>query len=71
VLGFTFVLLHRTNKIVTIQKAKIQESENQFRKMFLNHSASMLIIEPGSGQILDANRAASQLHGYSIEKLKL
>ncbi len=70
VLGITFVLLYRTDKLVTLQKAKLRDGENQFHSMFLNHSATMLLIEPGSGQILDANHAAAQFYGYPVEQLK-
>jgi diguanylate cyclase (GGDEF)-like protein/PAS domain S-box-containing protein len=52
------------------QQAKLLESENQFRSMFETHSAVMLLIEPKSGRILDANAAASHFYGYPGEQLK-
>ena len=52
------------------QQAKILEDGIRFRSMFLNHSAIMLLIDPKTGLILDANHAASLFYGYPAEKLK-
>lgn len=38
--------------------------------MFEYHSAIMLIINPDSGYIIDANRAATRFYGWSIEELR-
>jgi len=51
------------------EKALIQ-SEERFRKMFQKHNAIMLIIEPKTGQIIDANNAAANFYGYSKVDLK-
>lgn len=48
----------------------LRQSEERFRKLFEAHSSVMLIIEPGSGRIVDANRSASDFYGYSCEDLK-
>lgn len=48
----------------------LRQSEERFRKLFEFHSSVMLIIEPGSGRIVDANKAASDFYGYSGEDLK-
>ena len=69
-LGVTFFLLQRTDRYVTNQQLKLHESELQFRNIFLKHSAVMLLIEPASGQILDANPAAGRFYGYTAERLK-
>lgn len=42
---------------------------NRLQSMFNRHSAVMLIIEPVSGRIVDANPAASNFYGYSREEL--
>ncbi|RPI75256.1 MAG: PAS domain-containing sensor histidine kinase [Desulfobacteraceae bacterium] len=47
----------------------LQESEARFRNMFLSHRAVMLLIEPQSGAILDANPAAEQFYGYPLARL--
>jgi len=43
--------------------------EQTFRLLFEGHSAVMLLIEPATGAILDANQAAIKFYGYS--KLEL
>jgi PAS domain S-box-containing protein len=45
--------------------AKLRESEQRYRRMFNNHHAVMLLINPDSGQIVDANTAACAFYGYS------
>ena len=49
---------------------ELRESEERFHSMFDKHGATMLLIEPGSGQILDANAAAEEFYGYPLETLK-
>ncbi len=51
-------------------EADLMESEERFRGMFEKHHAVMLLIEPETGQILNANTAAADYYGYSVEKLK-
>ena len=43
--------------------------EQTFRLMFEGHSAVMLLIEPQTGDILDANQAAVDFYGYPKSKL--
>jgi PAS domain S-box-containing protein len=45
------------------------ESESLFRGMFENHSAVMLLIEPDTGQIFEANQAAAQFYGFPLENI--
>lgn len=47
----------------------LRESEQRFREMFEKHLAVMLLIEPDSGKIVDANTAAAEYYGYSREVL--
>lgn len=46
------------------------ESEAKFAQMFKTHSSIMLLIDPNSGDIIDANIAASKFYGYEIDELK-
>ncbi|WP_118840613.1 PAS domain S-box protein [Salinibacter ruber] len=46
----------------------LQESEARFRTMFERHSAPMLLIDPESGAIRDANAAAAEFYGYTDEE---
>lgn len=43
----------------------LQKSEARFRTMFERHSAPMLLIDPESGAIRDANAAAAEFYGYT------
>jgi PAS domain S-box-containing protein len=49
--------------------ASLRESEERFRSMFERHKAVMLLIEPESGAIVDANAAAAEFYDHSREEL--
>ena len=51
-------------------ESALKESEARFRSLFENHSAPMLIIDPLSGRIVDANPAASAFYGWSKDELR-
>ena len=51
-------------------EAALRESEARFRKMFEHHDAVMLLIEPKSGAIVDANAAASRFYGHLVDHLQ-
>jgi len=38
--------------------------------VFEQHNSIMLLIDPASGAIVDANKAASRFYGYSPEHLR-
>lgn len=48
----------------------LEESEQQFRSIFENNHAVMLIIDPQNGDILDANPAAVEFYGYPLHQIK-
>lgn len=48
----------------------LRENEEKFRSLFEDHSAVELLINPQNGGIVDANKAASEYYGYSIDTLK-
>jgi PAS domain S-box-containing protein len=48
----------------------LKESEESYRKLFENHSAVKIILDPDTGAILDANDAAAQYYGWTREELK-
>ena len=48
----------------------LRDSENRFRQMFELNDAVMLLIDPGSGAIVDANAAASRFYGYTVERMR-
>ena len=45
-------------------------SEEKFRNVFENHVAVKFIIDPETGQIMEANKAATKFYGWSIDELK-
>ena len=48
----------------------VRESEKKFRDLFHQHSAIKLIIDPDTGNIVDANIAAEKFYGWSVEQLQ-
>jgi PAS domain S-box-containing protein len=47
----------------------LRESEEKFRMLFEGHTAIMLLVEPASGKIVDANPSACRFYGYSRRAL--
>ena len=47
----------------------LRVSEEQFSSMFRKHGAIMLLIEPDTGEILEANSAAVDFYGYPHRQL--
>lgn len=47
----------------------LKERENRFRQMFEQNKAIMLLIDPLSGHIIDANAAACAFYGWSHDEL--
>lgn len=50
-------------------KGKLSEKNYLYRILFENHKNVMLLVDPGTGQILEANQAAVKYYGYSKEEL--
>lgn len=48
---------------------ELREDEELYRSMFKKHHAVMLLVDPESGRILDANAAAARFYGYEISGL--
>ncbi|MBL8063204.1 MAG: GAF domain-containing protein [Anaerolineales bacterium] len=51
------------------EKTPLQRDDS-FIDVFRGHAAVMLLIDPGSGRILDANQAAEKFYGYTIDQFK-
>ncbi len=49
---------------------KLRQSEEDYRKLFEDHSAVKLLIDPENGDIFDANYAAAEYYGYDRADLK-
>ncbi|MBN1474512.1 MAG: PAS domain S-box protein [Syntrophaceae bacterium] len=53
-----------------INAKALQESEERYRKLFEDHAAVKLLVDPATADIIDANKAAEQYYGWPREKLK-
>jgi PAS domain S-box-containing protein len=49
--------------------AELRQSENKYRQLFEMESDALFLIDTQSGKILDANKAAVCLYGYSLAEL--
>ncbi|MGB7968612.1 MAG: PAS domain S-box protein, partial [Methanobacterium sp.] len=47
----------------------LKDSEERYRQIFQNNHASMLLIDPINGDIIDANPAATNFYGYTLDEL--
>src|SRR5256712_5853483 len=52
------------------QETALRENERRYRQMFENNRAVQLILDPETGVIVDANVAASEYYGWSVERLR-
>ncbi|QGY39802.1 PAS domain S-box protein [Pseudodesulfovibrio cashew] len=48
----------------------LREREKQYRAFFENNHAIMLLENPRTGRIVDANPAASEFYGYTVEEMR-
>jgi PAS domain S-box-containing protein len=46
----------------------LRESEERFHRMFWDHSAVMILVDPETGDIVEANKAAEQFYGFTFNK---
>ncbi len=71
VAGFNHLLEILNNREVALTKneAELRVSETRFRTLFAQNNAVFLQIEPSTGQILDANEAASAFYGWAHDEL--
>jgi PAS domain S-box-containing protein len=49
---------------------ELKESRESYRKLFEDHAAVKLIIDPQNSKILDANHAACQYYGWTRKKMQ-
>jgi PAS domain S-box-containing protein len=48
----------------------LRESEERYRSLFQNNHAVMLLLDPDTGGIVDANPAACAYYGYDLETIR-
>lgn len=52
-----------------LAQEKLRESEERFRNLFENEHTVMMLIDPETGRITEANPAAQRFYGYSYEQM--
>jgi PAS domain S-box-containing protein len=63
-------ILEKSNSELKKEDEALRESEVLFRNQFEHHAAVQLIIDPGSGNIIDANDAAIKFYGWTRKQLQ-
>lgn len=53
-----------------VMHADVEEREERYRGVFNNHHTPMLLTDPESGAVIDANEAATMFYGYPEETLR-
>jgi len=66
---FLLETIEPLSKDAESQLARVQQAE-LFRNLFYENNAVMFIIDPDSGDILEANNAAVSFYGYKIQELR-
>jgi PAS domain S-box-containing protein len=51
-------------------EARLRQGELQYRNLFQNNHAILLVIDPENGDILDVNPAACRFYGYGIDEIR-
>lgn len=62
------VIANDITEMYKLQK-KLESSEEKFRRLFNDHSAVKLLINPDTGKIIDANKSAEIFYGWTIDEL--
>ncbi len=63
-----FIILLRLQ--VAKARRRLQDSESRYVNVFQNSHAVMMLVDPESGRIADANQAASEFYGWPQEELR-
>jgi PAS domain S-box-containing protein len=58
-----------TEKQKHLIESQLFESEERYKAIFKNSHAIMLLVDPDDGSIADANPAACEYYGYTLEEL--
>ncbi|MDX8341119.1 ATP-binding protein [Draconibacterium sp. IB214405] len=75
-LAFYFYSLAKVRNVLKVEKQRreaektLLKSEEKFRKLFEEHSAIKLLIDPITSEIIDANKSASKFYEWSREELR-
>lgn len=64
----SLTLLHQQERKESVEQ--LREAESRYRSLFENARAVMLLLDPASGSIVDANQTAQDFYGWSIGQLR-
>ena len=64
----TFMIIRDISRRKNAEES-LKESEERYHSLFKNNHAAMLLIEPNTGKIVDANPAACSFYGYNYDHL--
>lgn len=64
----TIYILEDITERKTAEKL-LRESENRYRSLFQNNGAVIMLIDPDTGNVYDANQAACSYYGYTREQM--
>jgi len=56
--------------VVPVSLAVVMAREDLLSTLFHQHTAVMLFVDPNTGEIVDANRAAAEFYGYPVATLR-
>lgn len=64
-----YLLINRSFRVASRTEEALDESEGRYRSLFENNHSVMLLIDPATAEIVDANPAACSFYGYSRAEL--
>ena len=69
--GLISGVISRAKRIHELKRAKAlaEEGQKRYKSLFYENSSVMLLIDPKTGDIVDANNAACNYYGYSNQQL--
>ncbi len=68
--AFLYWLIALYSKQRTQSEIALRENEQRFRVFFESHGSVMMLIDPDTGGIVDANRAAADYYGFTRDTLR-
>lgn len=72
--GVGFLRARRRSQALEVEvdrgQVALEESEVRYREMFQNNPAILLLLDPGSGRVLEANHAATDYFGNDLEQIR-
>ncbi|MCF7916105.1 MAG: PAS domain S-box protein, partial [Spirochaetaceae bacterium] len=65
-----FVLIESINMAFELFEAhrEVKEREKRYESLFYNSHSPMMLLRPGTGEIIDVNHAACNFYGWSVEQ---